>query len=71
MTGTEPIEVEELSGRVLEIIGAYRMDAALDPRDLSPKTIDTYRSRLMQKLSLGDVPALVKFAIQHGLIALD
>ena len=38
MTGTEPIEVEELSGRVLEIIGAYRMDAALDPRDLSPKT---------------------------------
>lgn len=39
MTGTEPIEVEELSGRVLEIIGAYRMDAALDPRDLSSKTI--------------------------------
>jgi hypothetical protein len=39
MTGTEPIEVEELSGRVLEIIGAYRMDAALDPRDLSPKAI--------------------------------
>jgi hypothetical protein len=39
MTGTEPIEVEELSGRVLEIIGAYRMDAGFDPRDLSPKTI--------------------------------
>jgi hypothetical protein len=39
MTGTEPIEVEELSGRVLEIIGAYRMDTALDPRDLYPMTI--------------------------------
>jgi DNA-binding NarL/FixJ family response regulator len=38
---------------------------------LSPKTIDTYRSRLMHKLGLGDVPALVKFAIQHGLISLD
>ena len=39
MTGAEPIEVEELSGRVLEIIGAYRMDAAVDARDLFPKTI--------------------------------
>lgn len=38
---------------------------------LSPKTIDTYRSRLMHKLGLGDLPALVKFAIQHGLISLD
>jgi DNA-binding NarL/FixJ family response regulator len=34
---------------------------------LSPKTVDTYRSRLMQKLHVGDVASLVKFAIQHGL----
>jgi DNA-binding NarL/FixJ family response regulator len=34
---------------------------------LSPKTVETYRSRLMQKLSINDVPGLVKFAIQHGL----
>ena len=38
---------------------------------LSPKTVETYRSRIMQKLDLQDVPALVKFAIQHGLISLD
>ncbi|MCJ7724025.1 MAG: response regulator transcription factor [Anaerolineales bacterium] len=38
---------------------------------LSPKTVETYRSRLMQKLDLEDIPALVKFAIQHGLISLD
>jgi DNA-binding NarL/FixJ family response regulator len=38
---------------------------------LSPKTVETYRSRIMQKLNLQDVPALVKFAIQHGLISLD
>ena len=37
---------------------------------LSPKTVDTYRSRLMQKLGLDDLPALVKFAIQNGLTAL-
>ena len=34
---------------------------------LSPKTVETYRSRLMQKLSINDIPGLVKFAIQHGL----
>ena len=38
---------------------------------LSPKTVDTYRSRMMQKLDIGDLPSLVKFAIQHGLTQLD
>jgi DNA-binding NarL/FixJ family response regulator len=37
---------------------------------LSPKTVDSYRSRLMGKLGLADVPALVKFAIRHGVIPL-
>ncbi len=34
---------------------------------LSPKSVDTYRSRLMKKLGVGDLPALVKFAVRHGL----
>jgi DNA-binding NarL/FixJ family response regulator len=37
---------------------------------LSPKTVETYRSRLMKKLGVPDVPSLVKFAIQHGLTPL-
>jgi DNA-binding NarL/FixJ family response regulator len=38
---------------------------------LSHSSVDTYRSRLMQKLEIYDLPSLVKFAIQHGLIALE
>jgi len=34
---------------------------------LSPKTVETYRSRIMKKLAVGDVASLVKFCIQHGL----
>jgi DNA-binding NarL/FixJ family response regulator len=34
---------------------------------LSPKTVETYRSRLMKKLGVKDIPALVKFAIEHGI----
>lgn len=37
---------------------------------LSPKTVETYRGRLMQKLEIRDLPGLVKFAIQHGLTSL-
>ena len=38
---------------------------------LSPKTVETYRSRLMQKLGLSDLPSLVRFAIQRGLTPLE
>jgi DNA-binding NarL/FixJ family response regulator len=34
---------------------------------LSRGSVDTYRSRLMKKLGVADITALVKFAIQHGL----
>ena len=38
---------------------------------LSHKTVETYRSHLMQKLGISDLPALVKFAIHHGLTSLE
>jgi len=38
---------------------------------LSPKTVETYRSRLMQKLGIKNLPDLVKFSIQKGLIPLE
>lgn len=34
---------------------------------LSPKSVQTYRSRLMSKLDVRDLPSLVKFALEHGL----
>ena len=34
---------------------------------LSPHSVETYRSRLMAKLGIEDLPALVKFAVRHGL----
>ncbi len=34
---------------------------------LSPKTVKTYRSRIMAKLKVANLAELVKFAVQHGL----
>jgi DNA-binding CsgD family transcriptional regulator len=38
---------------------------------ISSKTVDTYRSRLMRKINAKNVAGLIKFAIQHGIIALE
>jgi len=38
---------------------------------LSPKTVETYRARMMEKLGIHDLATLVKFAIQHGITTLD
>jgi DNA-binding NarL/FixJ family response regulator len=38
---------------------------------LSPKTIETYKTRIMTKLKIKDIPGLVKFAIQHGITSLE
>ncbi|HEX9396773.1 MAG TPA: response regulator transcription factor [Burkholderiales bacterium] len=38
---------------------------------LSPKTVETYRARMMQKLGIGDLASLVRFAIQQGVTPLE
>jgi DNA-binding NarL/FixJ family response regulator len=39
--------------------------------NLSKKTVETYRSRIMHKLGIHDVPGLVKYAIQQGITSLE
>jgi two-component system, NarL family, response regulator NreC len=38
---------------------------------LSPKSVETYRSRMMEKLGIRDVAGLVRFAIQHGITSIE
>ena len=38
---------------------------------LSPRTVDTYRSRVMSKVGVSDLASLVRFAIRTGLIDVD
>jgi DNA-binding NarL/FixJ family response regulator len=63
--------LDSLSSRerqVLQLVVEGRSSAEIAATiHLSPKSVDTYRSRLMKKLGVRDVPALVKFALQHGI----
>lgn len=54
--------------QVLQLVVEGQSSAEIAAKlHLSPKSVETYRSRLMKKLGVPDVTALVKFAIQHGL----
>ena len=58
--------------RVLRLIVEGKSNAeAAQILDLSPRTVETYRARLMEKLQLEDLPALVKFAIRNGITSVD
>ena len=63
--------LESLSARerqVLQLVVEGKSSAEIARMvQLSPKSVETYRSRLMKKLGVPDVTALVKFAVQHGL----
>lgn len=38
---------------------------------ITPKTVDTHRTRLMAKLDIHDTPGLVRYAIRKGLVRAD
>jgi DNA-binding NarL/FixJ family response regulator len=56
---------------IVMVVNGQTSPAIGEQLHLSPKTIDTYRSRLMAKLGVGDLTALVRYAIRSGLIDAD
>ena len=76
-TGTDrlPDPLQLLSGRereVLQLVVEGRSSAEIAQLlSLSPKTVETYRCRLMEKLGIENIVSLIKFAIQHGVTSLE
>jgi DNA-binding NarL/FixJ family response regulator len=66
---TDPLgKLSSRERQILELVAAGKSTADIaGTLFLSPKTVDTYRSRLMQKLDIEGFAALVKFAIANGL----
>jgi DNA-binding NarL/FixJ family response regulator len=57
--------------QVLQLIAEGRTVAEIaDTLSLSIKTVHTYRERMKEKLGLDNLAALVKLAIQQGLVPL-
>jgi len=66
-----PLEsLSEREREVLQLVVEGQSSAEIAVRlKLSVKTIETYRSRLMDKLGVRDLGGLIRFAITHGLTA--
>ncbi len=68
-----PTSIEALSGRerqVIQLVVRGLTSVAISEQlHLSPKTVESYRSRIMAKLNVRDVPALVRLAIRENLIS--
>jgi DNA-binding NarL/FixJ family response regulator len=71
----EKSPIEKLSQRereILTLVASGKSSAEIgETLHISPKTVDTYRSRMMEKLGVKDLPTLIRYAIQQGLIPLD
>jgi DNA-binding NarL/FixJ family response regulator len=68
--GSDPLS-KQLSRRelqVLELVVAGHTSKEIARRlGILPTSVDTYRSRIMLKLGIDDVPGLVRFAIRQGI----
>jgi two-component system invasion response regulator UvrY len=53
------------------VVGGQSSASIGSELNLSPKTIDTYRSRLMAKLGVHEVTGLVRLAVRTGIIDAD
>ena len=71
LSGDRETALERLSRRerqILQLVVEGRSSSQIGASlRLSPKTVESYRSRLMKKLDVEGVAALVKFAVSRGL----
>jgi len=71
--GEERAPHDALSERELQILkliaGGSPLGRIADRLHLSPKTVSTYKMRLMEKLDIDNNADLIRYASRHGLIA--
>jgi len=70
-----PDPLEKLTEREREVLGftveGYSSTEIGKKLFISPKTVDTYRARIMEKLNLHHRSELVRFALRNGLLKAD
>lgn len=69
---TEKPVTEKLSARELEVVtllaSGKTISAIAGELSLSPKTISTYRERILEKLKLKTTSDIIRFALKEGLV---
>jgi DNA-binding NarL/FixJ family response regulator len=72
-TRPQPGPLDKLTPRQLDVLQRIAQSQTTKEialrLNLSPKTVEFHRMELMKRLHIHDVPGLVRFALQHGLLA--
>jgi DNA-binding NarL/FixJ family response regulator len=77
LSSEHPAEEEEetLSNRerqILQLVAEGHTNREIaSALGITPKTVDTHRTRLMAKLDIHDTPGLVRYAIRKGMVRAD
>ncbi len=75
LPGSEDSPFDSLSQREMQILlmltQGHKPHVISDKLHLSPKTVSTYKSRLLDKLKVKSDFELIKLAIQHGMLEKD
>ena len=73
--GSAPTPLAGLTGRqreILQLVAEGQSTKEIAHRlNVSIKTVETHRQRLMDRLDIHDVPGLVRFAIRAGIVSLE
>jgi DNA-binding NarL/FixJ family response regulator len=67
-TADVPLTRREREVLVL-VVGGLTNQQIADQLFISPRTVDTHRTNIMQKLEIHDLATLVRYAIEHGIIS--
>ena len=73
LKSTSPIDsLSRREREILQLVAEGQSSAEIATLiSISPKSVETYRSRLMRKLGLHGLAEMVKFAIRHGLTSVE
>ena len=71
-SGSSPLErLSQREGQILKFVVEGKSTEEISTLlRLSPKSVESYRGRIMDKLEIEDLPSLVKFAIRNGVTTL-
>lgn len=71
LQGKAKLGHEELSSREFEVLrmfgGGFSPSEIAEKLALSPKTVSTYRARILEKLGLHSTGDIVRYAVLHGI----
>ncbi|HAL57781.1 MAG TPA: hypothetical protein DCP63_15260 [Bacteroidetes bacterium] len=67
---TESIPLTKREREILALVAQGLTNQQIaDHLFISPRTVDTHRTNIMQKLNIHDVVKLTHYAIEHGIVA--